>query len=163
MDLQTQINELKKKVDELYSVTGFPEPVLLALQQKGFVRISKTLQTPFTTTDNYDSKYYYMFSKIDNKDVVFSNLNAKDFNVIQNINTSTNVFTITNNGFANGDAFVFWTTDTPPSPIDNGNTYYTRDVTTDTFKLTDTPGGVALDITDKGVGIHYLQRINIIP
>jgi len=106
-ELEEKITNITQKLDSLYSNTDFPEATLEAMQRKVVVRIDTTLLTPFTTTDGYASKYYYMFAKIDDKSVVFSNIDAKDFTRIQSIDTSTDVFTANNHGLNNGDVLTF--------------------------------------------------------
>ena len=161
-DLKKRIEALEKKVNDLYNPASFPQSVIDGLVKRGLVKIEKTLLTPFTTTDGYNSKYYYMFADIDGKRVVFSNISAQDFTLITDVNTSTDVFTSNSHGFTNGDLFTYWTDGTTPSPISNGDSVYVRDVTTNTFKITNTIGGAALNITTTGTGTQYLQRINII-
>jgi hypothetical protein len=161
-ELAQKSAELTKKVDALYSTAGFPDTILETLQRNGFVRIDQVLETPFTTLDGYDSKYYYCFAKLDNKNVVFSNIAAKDFTKIQSVSVSGDTFTSNNHGLLTNDIVTFWTTTTPPAPLLNGGTYYVHTPTTNTFKLSATSSGSAINITTVGTGTHFLQRINII-
>jgi hypothetical protein len=160
--LKQEVQKLQKKVDDLYSITGFPDSIIENLKRRGFVKIDETLLKTFYTQDARFAKTYSMFSKIGNLDVVFDVVDKQEIKTIQNVNSSTDTFTINNHGYNNGDIFTFWSTTTPPDPLINGGTYYTRDVTTNTFKLTDTVGGSAINITDTGLGTHYMARINIL-
>jgi hypothetical protein len=160
--LKSEVAQLKKQVEDLYSNTGFPDVILDNLSRKGFVRINQILTTPFTTIDGYESKYFYMFANIGTDKFVFSNISATDF-VLPTVSPSTDVFTANNHGFTDSNPVTVWSTTTPPDPLANGNTYYIRDATTNTFKLTDTIGGSAVNITDIGTGKLFLQKINIIP
>ena len=56
--------------------------------------------------------------------------------------------------FETDDPVEFTTTITLPAPLVPGTTYYVRDVSGGTFKLSATPGGAVLDITDAGSGVH---------
>ena len=161
-DLERQIEALTKKVDDFSNPTSISDQFLKTLSDKGFVRITETLPTSFTTTDSYDSKYFYMFATIEDKQFVFSNINSQDFTKIRTVSISDDTFTANTEGFGTNNIFTFWSTDTPPSPIVNGGTYYVRDITTDTFKVSATSGGAAINITDIGSGTHFLQRINIL-
>jgi len=161
-NLERQIEALTKKVDDFTNPATMPEQFLKILSNKGFVRITETLPTPFKTTDDYDSEYFYMFANIENKQFVFSNINSKDFTKVRTVSISADTFTANTEGFGTNNIFTFWSTDTPPSPIVNGGTYYVRDITTDTFKVTDTYGGAAINITDIGSGTHFLKRINLL-
>ena len=161
-DLERQIEALTKKVDDFTNPTSIPDQFLKTLSDKGFVRITETLPVSFTTTDGYDSKYLYMFSTIEDKQFVFFNINAKDFTKIRSISISGDEFTANTEGFGLNDPFTFWSTDTSPSPLVNGGTYYTRDITSTSFKLSSSVGGAAINITDIGSGTQFLQRINIL-
>lgn len=160
--MQDEIDELKKKVEDLYSPTSFPVSIMENLTKNGFVKITQTLPTSYTTNTGFKAVYYYMFSDIDGKKVVFSNISYKDFTKIQSINTSTDTFTASNHGLGDGDILTFWSTTTPPGPITMGQTVYVVSSATDTFKLSATLGGAAIDLTDIGTGLHFLQRINIL-
>lgn len=47
-----------------------------------------------------------------------------------------------------------------PSPLSTSTTYYVRDVTTDTFKVSSTAGGAAITLTDSGVGVIYTKWLS---
>jgi hypothetical protein len=160
--LKNQFKDLQKKVDDLYSTAGFPNQVIDALQKKGVVVIREILETPFQTIDGYESKYYYAFSKIGNKDMAFSNLSATDFVKVRGVSISGDTLSIPSNDFGETNPVTFRTSGTAPSPLVNGGTYYIKDVTADTTKLSSTSGGSAINITDVGDGQHFLQKINII-
>lgn len=64
---------------------------------------------------------------------------------------STNVFTSTAHGFNDGDMVIFRSGDNP-EPIAAGKVYYVRDKTADTFRVSNTSGGAAVDLTDNGTG-----------
>lgn len=88
------------------------------------------------------------------------NLTIKN-NVFTNIGTpttrsfavdiSTDVFTDVGHGLTDGHLVRFTGSDLP-APIVAGKFYYVSSVTTDTFKVSLLPGGVAVDITDIGTG-----------
>ena len=56
------------------------------------------------------------------------------------------MFTAAGHGYAANDAVVFRTV-TGGAPLVVGTTYYARDITTNTFKVSATPGGTAVDLT----------------
>src|SRR6266496_4120851 len=72
------------------------------------------------------------------------------------VNPSTDVCTLVAHGMVNGDQVRFTTTDVLPDPLLDNNYYYLVSVTTDTFKLSLTSGGAAIDIEDIGTGTHTL-------
>ncbi|MDD4482714.1 MAG: hypothetical protein PHP18_05805, partial [Bacilli bacterium] len=57
--------------------------------------------------------------------------------------------------YSNTDRVVFTSPGTVPSPLVEGTVYYVRDVdaTTETFKVAETSGGVAIDLTTNGSGL----------
>lgn len=64
----------------------------------------------------------------------------------------TDAGTSLNHCLDNDDAVVFATTGTLPAPLVPATVYYVRDVTIDTFKVSATLGGSAIDITTAGAG-----------
>jgi hypothetical protein len=70
----------------------------------------------------------------------------------------TDVCTDAAHGLSNGQAVRLTTTDTLPGGLALNTTYWVIDKTTDTFKLSLTSGGSAVDITGAGVGTHTWTR-----
>jgi len=79
------------------------------------------------------------------------------------INTSTEEITKAAHGLADDDEVVFTTLGTPPSPLVDGMTYYVVNATVDTFKLSLTSGGSAIDITTQGSVAHYITNNSTLP
>jgi hypothetical protein len=67
---------------------------------------------------------------------------------------TSDICTKTAHNLHNGDPVTLSTTDTLPAGLSAGGTYYILAATTDTFKLSLTPGGAAIDITSTGTGTH---------
>ena len=68
---------------------------------------------------------------------------------------STDTFTSASHGLANGtlvSIFPSSTSDILPTPLDSSVTYYVIDTATDTFKLSATSGGAAINLTSDGTG-----------
>jgi hypothetical protein len=65
------------------------------------------------------------------------------------VDATTDVVTAHAHGFANTDTITFYG-DTPPGGLTEGTVYFARDVTTNTFKVAATSGGVAIDLTSVG-------------
>jgi hypothetical protein len=70
------------------------------------------------------------------------------------VNASTNVFTSTAHGLTADDTIALSSSGTLPAPLDKEAHYYLRDIATDTFKLSLTPNGAAIDLTNTGSGTH---------
>lgn len=67
---------------------------------------------------------------------------------------TTNAITSTAHGFADGDRIIFRDGDAP-RPLASDTVYFVRDKTNDTFKLAETSGGTALDLSASGTGELY--------
>jgi len=76
---------------------------------------------------------------------------------------ATNVLTSTGRAFHDNDLVRFWNSGgvgaALPTPLKAETDYYVRDASGATFKVTDVPGGTAIDVTDAGTGLHYAGRI----
>jgi hypothetical protein len=69
------------------------------------------------------------------------------------------VFTEASHGFYNNGKVIFATDDTLPAPLVAGKEYWIRDRAADSFKVSETRAGTALDITDTGTGNHTVERV----
>jgi len=67
---------------------------------------------------------------------------------------TSDIITSNNHGLSNGDIITFTTTTTLPAGLSLLTNYYVRDKDTNTFKVSLTSGGAAVDITDTGTGTH---------
>lgn len=73
------------------------------------------------------------------------------------VDVGTDIFTLTAHGFSIGTPLRFTTTTTLPAGLSLNMTYYARDITTNTFKVSATPTGTVIDITSAGTGTHTVQ------
>lgn len=75
-------------------------------------------------------------------------------------NASPAVVTYTAHGFAANDPVVFTTDGALPAPLAAGTVYYVKTVTSaDTFTISATAGGAAIDTTDAGSGTHSVTAL----
>lgn len=74
--------------------------------------------------------------------------------------TATDVVTAPAHGFTDTQTIVFYG-GTPPGGLTEGTTYFVRDSTTNTFKVSATSGGVAIDLTSVGSAQCVVSRIVI--
>lgn len=70
------------------------------------------------------------------------------------VDSGTNVFTSTAHGFYEEMRVNVSSTGTLPAPLAAATNYYIRDIAANTFKLSATQGGTAIDITSTGSGTH---------
>jgi hypothetical protein len=76
-------------------------------------------------------------------------------------NESTDVITATSHNYVNGtrlNVLIASGTDLP-APLTVNTTYYARDCATDSFKLSLTDGGAAINITDIGIGTFLITDL----
>ena len=77
-----------------------------------------------------------------------------------NVNTGTDVITWNSHGFADGDALKYDpSTGARLKPLVKGGIYYVTASTTNTFKLSKTSGGAAIDLTTAGNNSQTLGRV----
>lgn len=67
---------------------------------------------------------------------------------------ATDICTSTGHNLHNGDPVTLSSTTTLPAGLSTGTTYWVISATTDTFQLSATPGGSAVNITSTGTGTH---------
>lgn len=72
----------------------------------------------------------------------------------EDINFYTNTITAANHDFANGDRVLVTSTDTLPTPLEENTFYYVVGAATNTFQLSTSYSGSAIDITYSGEGRH---------
>lgn len=63
-------------------------------------------------------------------------------------------------GYTDGQTITFYG-DTVPSPLVEGQVYYARDCTTDTFKVAASSGGSVIDLTTAGGSACTVSRITL--
>jgi hypothetical protein len=73
------------------------------------------------------------------------------------VDATTDVVTSDTHGFVGGEVLQLTTATTLPAGLALATNYYVINVTTDTFQLSATPGGTAINITDTGTGVHTLH------
>jgi hypothetical protein len=73
---------------------------------------------------------------------------------LTSVNTSTNFITKNAHGLSDGYVIGFTTTNTLPAPLAINTNYYVINKTANTFQVSTTSGGSAVDITTTGTGTH---------
>ena len=74
------------------------------------------------------------------------------------VNTGTDTITITDHGFENDDILQFESTGTLPAPLAALTPYYVVGKTANTFQVSLTLGGGAIDLTTGGTGTHTARN-----
>jgi uncharacterized phiE125 gp8 family phage protein len=75
------------------------------------------------------------------------------------VDTTSNIVTCIGHPYANGDAVRIYNTDNaPPGGLSAETDYYVISAATDTFELSTTAGGSAIDITSTGTGNTFVYQ-----
>jgi len=90
------------------------------------------------------------------KGIIKNSFNAKPLTV----NISTSTFTSKSHNLTLNTQITISTTGTLPTGIVSGTTYYARDITANTFKLSTTSGGNAITLSGSQTGTHTLSLKN---
>lgn len=80
------------------------------------------------------------------------------------VSVSANTLTVEKDpmgGYANDDVIYLSSTITLPTPLSSNQAYYVVNASGNTFQVSLTQGGAAIDITDSGSGVHYAVRLTI--
>lgn len=72
------------------------------------------------------------------------------------VDVTSNTLTESKVRFPNDTQVYVSTSDTPPAPLSTSTNYFVINSTGTTFKLSLTMGGVAINITDNGIGQQYI-------
>lgn len=85
---------------------------------------------------------------------------GSDIITISSIDTGADEFTSNAHGLANGTVVKFHATTTLPGGITEADTYYVINTATNTFQISQTAGGSAVDITSGGSGTIYVYEVD---
>lgn len=154
--LKREVEDLKRKLDAVSSPNLSPDYVR-NLVQAGFLRYDGTDVLTYTNPRGKD--FRSLFFQFNNLRGAISYEQQENFFLIEDINLSTNTFTIMGHPFSDTNQCTIATTDTPPAPLTPQTIYFIRDATANTFKLAATSGGAAIDITTIGTGKRFVRGI----
>lgn len=156
--LENRIKELENwKAEKMKQQIKFPLDIeSLEILNKYFLRIYDTADILNTDYPGETTILRKFFGK---QDRFFVDFNESKF-FAYSVNITTNFITLSDprRNFKDGTVLWFATSDTAPAPIDitGATSYFVRDSTGNTFKIALTDGGVAIDITDVGVGRQFI-------
>lgn len=133
----------------------------IAVLQKYFMRLTSSIQTTSATGNTFIT---YLGSQ-GNPDFVgpgLVNFQVAASNLFPyTVNATSDVFTIAYGRFSNDERVIVDTEDTAPAPLVVGTDYYVVNAASDgqTFKLSATLGGAAINITTTGTGSQYISYL----
>jgi len=118
----------------------------------------------FSDEDDAIRHSLFHFKKTNGESYIISGKGTKmqSFNHMKPITAvaSTDVITHTAHGFVDTDEVTFWTDDTLPAGLEIDTVYFVRDAVANTFKVSLTSGGTAVDITSTGSGNNFVRGVN---
>ena|SRR2546430_5421168 len=92
----------------------------------------------------------------------FNSTKSRVVGTVVSVNAGTDIITLTAHGLVNTNQVRLTTTGVLPAPLAENQIYYIVSATTDTFKLSLTSGGSAIDLLDIGdVGIITVTKRGI--
>jgi hypothetical protein len=155
--LKSELQEYKKKVDNIYSPTQFPEQILNILYKKGLIRITDTLiysgvtGVEFTDfiVDISDKQYIVQMTPFENY-IPFT------------VNTSTDVVSSNRDlesWVGEGNTVTIISTNTLPSPLTTSLSYMVKNISGSTCDFYDSTGATKVNFTTAGVGKHYITSV----
>lgn len=135
---------------------------------KFYIEGNDVVLTPTVTSNpsGYLVFYYYIRPNqlVDNSRAAICekiehvvSLPSKSF-MSADVDIINDLITINSHGFQDGWKVVFSSTDSLPAPLSVDTKYFVVNSTTNTFQLSTTYGGSAIDLTSIGTGIHSLVR-----
>lgn len=153
--LKRRIEELEKKLNDFINPSTIPDSFIDSLIKRGFLRATNKI-----TFYDYDGNPFDLaFINYLNIDSVIAASPAAAYKkVVANTNDT---LTSSSHGLTDTTPVYFYSNGTAPAGLTSGVIYYVRDATTDTFKLAATSGGSAINITDVGLGSHFVYAFSI--
>jgi hypothetical protein len=148
--LKQKVKELTRKVEEFSNPATISDEFLKTLTDKGFLRKSLYL----TYEGSSGMLFTTVFIDYESKTTA---LTGFDKSYYKNFTASTSdTCTSISHGLTNDTPVYVVSTGVVPGGLDPTVQYYIINSATDTFKLSTTVGGAAVNITSIGTGSHYL-------
>jgi hypothetical protein len=148
--LEDKVKTLEAKLTAFYTSGNIPEEFLRNLVRKGFFRLDKTLIS--NNVSGKESKYVFInYSNESSVAVMDYSERYKQFTA-----ATSDTCTSPSHGYEDNDMVYLLSSGDLPAGLSSAIPYYIINSTSDTFKLSLTSGGAAVNITDTGAGFHYL-------
>lgn len=149
--LQNKVNELEKQIKDLSNPATMSDEFVRALITKGFLKANLKIDYVSASNNNFRN----IFTDFFNTNVVLTGVDRAYYVKF----TASTSDTCTADGKApeNDTSVYVISTGTLPAPLIETTQYYIINSSGNTFKLSTTVGGAAVNITDVGAGAHYLH------
>lgn len=153
--LEARIEELLKwKEDRINQQLTYPlDKISTEIIQKDVVVATGSVEIPPPISDFFAMGIGYRVNGVQR--VLITSLIGIEFTS----DFTTDTLTSANHGLSNGDALVLTSTGILPAGLDTITIYYVVSAGSNTFKLSSTSGGSAVNLTDDGSGVHYFGKL----
>jgi hypothetical protein len=148
--LKREVAQLKKQVESLSNPATISEEFLKTLVSKGFLRKSLYL----TYEGSSGMMFTTVFADYENRTTALTGFDKSYY--IKFTAETSDTCTSPNHGLSNGTPLYIISTGIIPAGLSPLTQYYIINSATNTFKLSTSPGGAAVNITSVGSGTHYL-------
>lgn len=148
--LKREVAQLKKQVESLSNPATISEEFLKTLVAKGFLRKSLYL----TYEGSSGMMFTTVFADYENRTTALTGFDKSYY--IKFTAETSDTCTSPNHGLANNTPVYVVSTGTIPAGLSPLTQYYIINSATNTFKLSTSIGGAAVNITSAGSGAHYL-------
>jgi len=156
-NLQEQVNELQKKVDDLYDGNDISDLFQDMLQRSGFIQKSDTDIITYTNPSGKD--YFSSFVRSNDRNYTLAFESDGYYVKVDRVDDTADTLIMTNHDFSNGNQVVLATTNTLPGGLSIQTIYYIVNSTSNSVQLSLSLGGAAINLTSNGNGIHYLYYV----
>lgn len=151
-ELRKEIEELKRRVNQLEKPTQFSAEFVTALVNAGFVKVNKILEYE----SNTQIRWFNLFLQVQNKELVVGMLPSgyyKEFTV----DVANDKFISPNHGLSDGMQIWVFSTGGTPGPIGPGSIVFVLNATENDFEVEATFGSGKINLIDRGSGVLYFQ------
>ena len=156
LQLEEQVNDLKTKYESLLSSSGISVELEEALIKRGFVNVNEKEIILYSEGGVGGNTFTnrYRLTRFRNKSDYTQYINGiRQFTVT----LASDLINVPNHGYKDGQYLQFQTTDTLPAGLDSLiDSYVVINATANTFQAS-VDGVDPVDITDIGVGEHYVN------
>lgn len=123
-------------------------------------KVAVTGANAWTQVGSGEETYYRFIYGLINPTI--DELLGVDQPIAVTVNAGTDLFTATGSNYAADNRVQFESDDTLPAPLQEGQHYFISAIglTANDFKVSRTPGGAVLDITDAGTGVHKVVKVS---
>ena len=149
--LQNKVTELEKKVNDLFSPSTLSEDFISTLVSRGFIRAIQKIDY-VSASNNY---FRNIITEFLNTNVVLTGVDRAYY--VKFTASTSDTCTSDTKAPDNNTAVYLISTGTLPAPLIETTQYYIINSSGNTFKLSTTVGGAAVNITSAGSGAHYLH------